>query len=666
MTTKRYAARLPVRVLAPDGNANRVVATADGATMAMQEISPSMLAVGATLRGATKVVAASNASTQMRAQADYLCDGTADEVQINAALAALPASGGTVLLSEGTFTLAAPVATTATKQTLRGMGMEATTLRAVANGGAPINAVLVQMYHDDCGLADMTVDGNRLNQTPSVPNQYGAQASAARALIFRVRFANAGQFGLVVLATATGGVVRDCLAENVYGISMILRAPSATPLIVSGCTIKGGQSYGFYFDSGPVAVSSCAALSNASYGFYVATADVAMTHCVARSNSTHGFRTSGARTRFVGCQSIGNVGAGFETLGSQAQFTGCHASGTTGSGLGFRSTTGATDALYAGCSSSGNVVGFDHIATGKSTYVGCRALTNTNYGFSASAGEVSIRGCYVLGSSTSQQGIYLSGGTNHSVDGNRVQSNGLHGIRVLAGVNDVQVNRNYVRNSSLTTDGGSNHIALTGLAPSISANMLRDPAAGNRPPNGLSLGPGLTDAWLGYNDMFGAGTAGEVAIADVATNRRVAKLQLDYLPTIDFFNASLGTNTWTDIVSNQTFRVDSPRSLIVIYVRGVIRVGNAGVVFESAARLVIDSAGTPINKLLSGNICETGTQYQNVLAGAHPIRLKGLAAGNHTVKLQGFSWGTAGNARLWPSSFPTQEHFSLQVVEYAR
>ena len=39
-------------------------------------------------RVATKVVAASNALSS--AGADEVCDGTADEVQINAALAALP------------------------------------------------------------------------------------------------------------------------------------------------------------------------------------------------------------------------------------------------------------------------------------------------------------------------------------------------------------------------------------------------------------------------------------------------------------------------------------------------------------------------------------------------------------------------------------------------
>lgn len=59
-----------------------------------------------TIGQASLTVAASNASNASKGRADYVCDGTADEVEINAALAALPASGGHVWLTEGLFTLA--------------------------------------------------------------------------------------------------------------------------------------------------------------------------------------------------------------------------------------------------------------------------------------------------------------------------------------------------------------------------------------------------------------------------------------------------------------------------------------------------------------------------------------------------------------------------------
>lgn len=87
-----------------------------------------------TSRAATLVVAASDASALMRANADYLCDGTADEVQINAAIAALPSIGATkrgrVLLSEGRFYIAAAIdldaGDTVAQLTLQGQGITTT------------------------------------------------------------------------------------------------------------------------------------------------------------------------------------------------------------------------------------------------------------------------------------------------------------------------------------------------------------------------------------------------------------------------------------------------------------------------------------------------------------------------------------------------------------
>ncbi len=53
--------------------------------------------------GATLTIAANDSPARSKVRADYICDGTADDVQIQAALDALPAGGGKVLLCEGTF-----------------------------------------------------------------------------------------------------------------------------------------------------------------------------------------------------------------------------------------------------------------------------------------------------------------------------------------------------------------------------------------------------------------------------------------------------------------------------------------------------------------------------------------------------------------------------------
>lgn len=59
------------------------------------------------VRTATLIVAASNATTSSKRDADYVCLGVADDVTIQAAIDALPAAGGSIEFSEGKFVLTA-------------------------------------------------------------------------------------------------------------------------------------------------------------------------------------------------------------------------------------------------------------------------------------------------------------------------------------------------------------------------------------------------------------------------------------------------------------------------------------------------------------------------------------------------------------------------------
>ena len=54
-------------------------------------------------RTATFVIAANDSSTLSKEQADYVCDGVEDDVQIQAAIDALPSCGGNIFLFEGTY-----------------------------------------------------------------------------------------------------------------------------------------------------------------------------------------------------------------------------------------------------------------------------------------------------------------------------------------------------------------------------------------------------------------------------------------------------------------------------------------------------------------------------------------------------------------------------------
>lgn len=83
-------------------------------------------------REATIVVAASNSKTP---SADYVCSGANDHVEIQAALDALPATGGCIVLLDGTFTLGAQVVRAIDDVKFIGCG-QATLLNL--DGGTPV------------------------------------------------------------------------------------------------------------------------------------------------------------------------------------------------------------------------------------------------------------------------------------------------------------------------------------------------------------------------------------------------------------------------------------------------------------------------------------------------------------------------------------------------
>lgn len=83
---------------AQTGNARKVLVT-DGTSSSWVSVNPGLT---------TYTIAASNSSARDKAVADYVCDGTGDEVEINSAIAALT-EGGIIRLAQGTFNLAATI-----------------------------------------------------------------------------------------------------------------------------------------------------------------------------------------------------------------------------------------------------------------------------------------------------------------------------------------------------------------------------------------------------------------------------------------------------------------------------------------------------------------------------------------------------------------------------
>jgi hypothetical protein len=150
-------------------------------------------------RTASVVIAASNAPAIAKVQADVICDGTADNVEIQAVVTA--AAGGYVQLTEGTFYIAAALALPS-NTTLSGMG-RTTILKSTA--------------------ADSIIYLNNTRLNVTVQNLYfegdsigvsGIQFKGAGLKLLNVESANFTSHGIYGNDAASGSIIENCRSHN--------------------------------------------------------------------------------------------------------------------------------------------------------------------------------------------------------------------------------------------------------------------------------------------------------------------------------------------------------------------------------------------------------------------------------------------------------------------
>ena len=156
-----------------------------------RRLPPALLLLGVVIvtraMAVESVIVVASSTTSRSTSADYVCDGVADDVQIQQAINALPATGGTVYLTDGTFNLSAMIDLgnkIHTKLTGSGPG----TILKIANGTNVTAIRGLQVF--DVTFADFAIDGNNANNTTGNGFQFldsgGAGLKLERLYVYNV------------------------------------------------------------------------------------------------------------------------------------------------------------------------------------------------------------------------------------------------------------------------------------------------------------------------------------------------------------------------------------------------------------------------------------------------------------------------------------------------
>jgi hypothetical protein len=199
------------------------------------------------------LVAANDAPADVKNQADYVCDGLADDVQLQAAIDAL-ANGGTVYLSQGTFTLGATV-TLGANVRLMGQGRStivtssATSAMLVMALGSGVENLVVNMPN---GLLDHAIKAENIQDV--VNNRhgwylkdlliYGGNAAA----YYAIRITDTFDFLLqnLVLRVGSNGIyIQNTLDDYNYGNALVNLVEVAIGANRTAWKIQGTATHSF-------------------------------------------------------------------------------------------------------------------------------------------------------------------------------------------------------------------------------------------------------------------------------------------------------------------------------------------------------------------------------------------------------------------------------------
>lgn len=187
-------------------------------------------------------VAASDASAVERQVATFLCDGTDDQTEINAAIGT---GDKTVMLSSGTFTVSESSSNAGvivkSGTLLRGQGPYSTFIKRkddAANGTAVINTDGNTRYT----IQDLTVDGTRLGDASPGTIQlgaYGIGGDMELATIQNIRIQKCLGPGLFATSAGEDTIIDQVKVDNCNGTGIDLNRSGLRNMRVSNCYVKG-------------------------------------------------------------------------------------------------------------------------------------------------------------------------------------------------------------------------------------------------------------------------------------------------------------------------------------------------------------------------------------------------------------------------------------------
>lgn len=283
---------------------------------------------------AARFVIGTSAAGWTAEDCDYLCDGTADEVEINSAIAALPSEGGEILLLDGTYNIKSTVSITKDNVKLSGNG-RSTVLKRMWNELTYLGVVSIVDTNGGCCIADLRIDGNKTNYAAGLNN--GICVSGEGNTVTGITSDNNDGVGISVSGDNNTIINNICNGnEGDAGIYVV----NVNGNILSGNICKenkGNLSHGIRVtgDDNTIAYNICTGNTGPGVSLFGGDRNTVSSNTCSNNTSDsdpEGIRVSGNYNIITGNTCCGNRGTGISLRGAGNTVTGnsCASNGVEG------------------------------------------------------------------------------------------------------------------------------------------------------------------------------------------------------------------------------------------------------------------------------------------------------------------------------------------------
>jgi parallel beta-helix repeat protein len=291
-------------VLYPQTTAGAVIEETD--KKFMTDAEKSKLAAIKEITTARFVVGTSTAGWTA-ADCDYLCGGTADQTEINAAITALPATGGEVVILDGTYNITASIHIPKDNVSIRGSG-NATTLKRMYNstntGSGPTARGLINLNEKSgCKIQGLQIDGNKATCTSSY--NYGIYLSSSSDNTVTGNICNNNSNGIYLSSSSNNTVTGNTCNNNSSGI--YLYSSSNNTVTGNTCNNNSNSIYLYSSSNNTVTGNTC---NNNSSGIYLYSSSNNTVTGNTCNNNSYGIRLSSSSNNTVTGNTCNNNSSG--------------------------------------------------------------------------------------------------------------------------------------------------------------------------------------------------------------------------------------------------------------------------------------------------------------------------------------------------------------------